>query len=119
LTGCRQDQAFNIVDIKPQNMEDLTEVGGVGLPDSVVELVWIHSSMVEPRGCLLPDVDNGGGGGGGGRPLPGGVVGNALAPAAAMTALHCRFVVPLRLLNACCSQLSCLPPAAGKACLVH
>lgn len=29
---CRQDQAFNIVDIKPQNMEDLTEVrqpGGV------------------------------------------------------------------------------------------
>lgn len=33
---CREDQAFNIVDIKPQNMEDLTEVGGllhgVGLP---------------------------------------------------------------------------------------
>ena len=25
---CRQDQAFNIVDIKPQNMEDLTEVRG-------------------------------------------------------------------------------------------
>lgn len=23
---CRQDLAFNIVDIKPQNMEDLTEV---------------------------------------------------------------------------------------------
>jgi hypothetical protein len=28
--GCRQDQAFNIVDIKPQSMEDLTEVGGQG-----------------------------------------------------------------------------------------
>ena len=50
---CRQDQAFNIVDIKPQSMEDLTEVGGrVGGQGAVVCGGWWAGGWRGGRGGL-------------------------------------------------------------------